>query len=63
MRNNVNRFHHSFASMITDLISDLVWSSISGSLEQLVSTWWEQPHTVDLLNAFRRVCLFGSRLG
>jgi len=27
---------------------------MSGSLQQLVSTWWEQPHVVDLLDAFRR---------
>lgn len=32
----------------------LVWNGMSGSLNQLMSIWWEQPHVVDLLDAFRR---------
>jgi hypothetical protein len=34
---------------------DLVWDGISENLAGLVSIWWEDDRTRDLLNAFRRV--------
>jgi len=33
----------------------LVWSGIAENLSSLVSVWWENPHLVDHLNAFRRI--------
>ncbi|KAI0781326.1 leucyl aminopeptidase [Trametes elegans] len=32
----------------------LVWDAIATNLSTIVSTWWEHPHIVDLLNAIRR---------
>ncbi len=35
-------------------IADLVWGAIASNLATIVSTWWENPHVVNMLNAFRR---------
>ncbi|KAI0695406.1 peptidase family M1-domain-containing protein [Cerioporus squamosus] len=32
----------------------LVWGAIASNLSTIVSTWWENPHVVGMLNAFRR---------
>ncbi|KAI0747687.1 peptidase family M1-domain-containing protein [Daedaleopsis nitida] len=32
----------------------LVWSAIASNLSTIVSTWWENAHVVEKLNAFRR---------
>ncbi|KAI8998978.1 leucyl aminopeptidase [Trametes punicea] len=32
----------------------LVWDAIATNLSAIASTWWENPHVVELLNAFRR---------
>ncbi|RDX52652.1 hypothetical protein OH76DRAFT_1553921 [Lentinus brumalis] len=32
----------------------LVWGAIASNLATIVSTWWENPHVVNMLNAFRR---------
>ena len=34
---------------------DFVLDTIATNLSAIVSTWYEHPHIVELLNAFRRV--------
>ncbi|KAI0933682.1 hypothetical protein AcV5_005768 [Taiwanofungus camphoratus] len=44
----------SLIEILRDEREYLVWESVAGNLAQIIDTWWEHPHIVDALNAFRR---------
>lgn len=45
----------------SDVVTVLVWDSISRNLSLLVSTWWENEDIVRRANKFR--CVSGTFLG